>query len=181
MLWHLKERRKSPYKRHEQPRLLHNNPCAHPLSSYCIVGDPTVWLWWPYSDPHCALIRMLSDGVCFEHAQRACHCSVFFAIPQHLLTMPLCCCCDACDYTARTSVFCIFLGCHGIAVRTLLWCDRGFTLLRRRGFVKGFYNKKVFRPSWLTYQNHVYKNYQSPIRFDVKILLKSAQGLKTNI
>ena len=31
---------------------------------------------------------------------------------------------DACDRTARTSAFCIFLGRRGIAVRTLLWCDR---------------------------------------------------------
>ena len=72
---------------------------------------------------HCTLIRMPSRSVCFEHAQRApCH-SAFYAIPQHLLAMSLCCCGDDCDCTAHTSKFCIFLWCRGIAVRVLIWCD----------------------------------------------------------
>ena len=45
---------------------------------------------------------------------------------ERLLAMPLHCCRDACHPTARTSTFCIFLRRRGIAVRTLLWCDRGF-------------------------------------------------------
>ena len=72
---------------------------------------------------HCALIRTPSDSICFEHAQNACRRSAFYAIPQYLLAMPLHCCGDACDRTACTSAFCIFLGCCGIALRTQLWCD----------------------------------------------------------
>ena len=34
----------------------------------------------------------------------------FYAIPQHLLVVPLHCCQDACDGTAHTSAFCICLG-----------------------------------------------------------------------
>ena len=30
---------------------LHIDPCARPRSSYCIVGDLTARLWWPYGDP----------------------------------------------------------------------------------------------------------------------------------
>ena len=77
---------------------------------------------------HCALIRMPSGGVCFENVQSVRHPSAFFAIPQCLLAMPLCCYGDACDRTARTSAFYIFLTRSGIAVRMLLWCDRGFSL-----------------------------------------------------
>ena len=75
---------------------------------------------------HCALIRTPSDGVCFEHPQSARRLSAFYAIPQRLLSIPLGCCGDAYDRTARTLAFCIFLGRRGIAVRRLLWCDRGF-------------------------------------------------------
>ena len=78
--------------------------------------------------PHCALFRTQSDAVCFEHAQSARRRSVFYAIPQRLLTMSLRCCGDACDRTACTSAFCIFLGRLGIALRTPLWCDRGFRM-----------------------------------------------------
>ena len=88
--------------------LLH---CRRP---YCAA---MVTLW----RPHCALIRTPSDGVCFEHAQNA-HCRLaFYAIPQHLLAVPLHCCGDACDRTVCTSAFCIFLD----AMRMLLWCYRG--------------------------------------------------------
>ena len=47
-----------------------------------------------------------------------------------LLAMPLRCCGDACDRTARTSAFCIFLDAVASPIyykRTLLWCDRGFS------------------------------------------------------
>ena len=67
--------------------------------------------------------RTPSDVVCFEHAQSARRRSAFYAIPLRLLEMPLRCCGDACDYTARTSAFCIFLGRRGIAMRTPLWCE----------------------------------------------------------
>ena len=84
---------------------------------------------------HCALIRTLCDGVCFEHPQSARRLSAFYAIPQRLLPMPLRLYGDACDRTARTSAFCIFLGRRGIAVRTLLWCDRGLNICGHVGTV----------------------------------------------
>ena len=40
-------------------------------------------------------------------------------------TVPLCCFWDACDFTVPTLVFFIFLWRCGIAVRTLLSCNRG--------------------------------------------------------
>ena len=49
--------------------------------------------------------------------------------------MPLHCRGNACDRTVRTSLFCIFLGRRGIAVRTLLWCDRAF-------ITKSWYGKR---------------------------------------
>ena len=88
--------------------------CRRP---YCVSMRTLRW-------HHCTLIRTQSQGICFEHAQRAHHRSAFYAIPQHLLGKPLHCCGDACYCTAGTSVFCIFLGGHGITVRKLLWCDR---------------------------------------------------------
>ena len=61
--------------------------------------------------PYSALI----SGICFEHAQSPHRRSAFY-----------------CDLTASTGhatvemlAFCIFLGRHGIAVRKLLWHDRG--------------------------------------------------------
>ena len=84
--------------------------CRRP---YCAA---MVTLW----RPHSTLIRMMSDGVCFEHAQSACCRSEFYEIPR--------CCGDAWDRTACTSAFCIFLGRRGIALRMLLWFDRGFTI-----------------------------------------------------
>ena len=39
---------------------------------------------------------------------------------------PHCCFGDACVRTACTAAFYIFLGRREIAVRTLLWCNRGF-------------------------------------------------------
>ena len=85
--------------------------CRRPLNCMAMVT---------LCQPHRALIRMMRDGFCFEHAQSACHHSEFYAIPQ--------CCGDACDRTARTFAFCIFLGRHRITLRTLLWVDRGFTI-----------------------------------------------------
>ena len=41
----------SPCKCHGRPRRLHNGPCVRPWSSYCVVGDLTARLWWPYGDP----------------------------------------------------------------------------------------------------------------------------------
>ena len=75
--------------------------------------------------PHCTLIRMQSNGICFEHAQSAHHHSEFYVMPKRLLAMPLHCCSDVCYRTTCTSAFCIFLGRCGIAMRMLLWCDRG--------------------------------------------------------
>ena len=68
--------------------------------------------------PRCALIRALSDGVCFEHAHSARRRLAFYAITQRLLATSLRCCGDARDRTVRTSTFCIFLGRRGIAVRS---------------------------------------------------------------
>ena len=41
----------SPCKRHGRPRRLHNDPYVRPRSSYCVVGDLTARLWWPYGVP----------------------------------------------------------------------------------------------------------------------------------
>ena len=41
----------SPCKRHGRSRRLHNDPCVRPRSSYCVVGNLFVWLWWPYGVP----------------------------------------------------------------------------------------------------------------------------------
>ena len=90
--------------------------------------------------PHCALIRTPNDGVCFEHAQKKRCCYAFYAIPHHLLAVPLRCCGYACDCTGHTSAFRIFLGRHGIAMTTLLWGDRGLTghrgMLRKASSIK---------------------------------------------
>ena len=51
MQWHLQERLQSPCKRRGRPRRLHNDPCVRPRSSYCVVGDFTARLWWPYGVP----------------------------------------------------------------------------------------------------------------------------------
>ena len=77
--------------------------------------------------PHCTLLERHCHGVCFEHAQIMHRQSAFYVIPQHPLAMPLTCCRDACDGTALTSEICIFLGHYGMAVRMLLWCDRGLS------------------------------------------------------
>ena len=100
---------------------LHNDPCEHALSSYCIVVDLTALSWRPYGEPTALLLESPSHGVSFEHAQSVCHCLTFYAIPQHLLTMLLRCCRDACarTFASRRSAF--FLD----AVGMLLWCDRG--------------------------------------------------------
>ena len=79
--------------------------------------------------PHCTLIRTANHGVCFEHTQSARRRSAYYVVPQRLLAMPLRCCRDACNRTARTSAFCIFL--RGISVGTLLWCDK--VLGKRQG------------------------------------------------
>ena len=96
--------------------------CALLWMSYCVEGNLIVRLWRPYSDPTVLLL----SGVCFGHAQSVHRRSVFYAIPQRPLALPLCCYRDACECTAHTSAFCIFLGRLGIEVRMLLWCDRGF-------------------------------------------------------
>ena len=41
---------KSPCKRHEWPRRLHNDTCVLPRSIYCVGGDLTARLWWPNGD-----------------------------------------------------------------------------------------------------------------------------------
>ena len=117
-----------PYKCHRGPQCLHNDPCVRVQSSYSVVGDLTARLW----RPHCALFErcgMPSHGVCFEHAQSSRRRSAFYVIPQRLLAIPLRCCGDACDRTAGTSALYIFLGRRGVAVRTLLWCERGLSPL----------------------------------------------------
>ena len=75
---HIKERRaisvQTPCKPHGRPRGSHNDPCAHPLSSYCVVGNLTARLWRHYGDPTALFKSALvtpSHGVCFEHAQSA--------------------------------------------------------------------------------------------------------------
>ena len=115
-----------PYKCHGGPQRLHNDPCVRVQSSYSFVGDLTARQW----RPHCALFECCgkaSHGVCFEHAQSSGRRSAFYVIPQRLLAIPLRCCGDACDRTAGISAFYIFLGRREVAVRTLLWCERGFT------------------------------------------------------
>ena len=74
--------------------------------------------------PYCAAMTIVrrSHGLCFEHAQSVRRRLAFYTITQCPLAMPLRCCGDACDRTARTSAIYIFLGRRGIAVRTLLWC-----------------------------------------------------------
>ena len=76
--------------------------------------------------PHCTLLERRCHDVCFDHAQSEGCWLAFFAIPQHPMAMPLRCWGDVCNRTVCTSANCIYLGCHEIAVRTLLWCDRGF-------------------------------------------------------
>ena len=65
----------SQCKGHGWPQRLHIDPCVHPLSSYCIVWDLTALLW----RPHCALIRMPSQSVCFEQAHLG---SAFYVTSQ---------------------------------------------------------------------------------------------------
>ena len=88
--------------------------CRTPYSA-CNYGDLTATQLRSYPN----------DGV-FVHAQSARRRSAFYATPMRLVAMSLRCCGDACDRTACTSAFCIFLGRRGIAVRTRPWCDRGF-------------------------------------------------------
>ena len=49
--WHLQECVQSPCKCHGWPQHLHNDPCVRPRSSYCVVGDLSSGLWWPYGVP----------------------------------------------------------------------------------------------------------------------------------
>jgi len=60
-----------------------------------------------------------SRGVCFEHAQNKRRHMAFSAIAQRLHSVAGVC-------TARTSVFCNYFKRCMNAVRTPLWCDRGF-------------------------------------------------------
>ena len=77
--------------------------------------------------PYCTLLEGRCHDVCFEHAQSARCGSAFYAIPQQPMVMPLGCCRDACNRTACTSAICIFLGRCEIAMRKLLWCNRGLS------------------------------------------------------
>ena len=76
------------------------------------------------------LLRSYGDHTaiprCLYWACSKCALSAFYVIPQGPLAMPLCCCVDACNRTECTSAICIFLGHLGIAIPTLLCCDRGF-------------------------------------------------------
>ena len=116
MQWHLKERHTISVQTPQTTTAFAQWPLWAP-AELLLHGAAMVTLWWP----HCSLIRMPSDDVCFEHAQNTHRRLAFYAIPQHLLAMPLPCCGDACDCTVCTLVFCIFLD----AMRTLLWCYRG--------------------------------------------------------
>ena len=81
-------------------------------------------LWCPYGDPTELLLECRVAA--FVLTMRTMHrLLVFYVTPQCLLAMPLRCCGDACDHTAGTLVFCIILGRYGMAMRPLLWCDRG--------------------------------------------------------
>ena len=56
----LKDAVQSLCKRHRQPQRLNDHPRARlwsMQSSYCIVGDLTAWLWWPYGDPIVLLLK----------------------------------------------------------------------------------------------------------------------------
>ena len=126
--WHLKERYTISVQKPRTTTAFAQRPMCTPAELLLHCRRPYCTAMVTLRQPHCALIRTPSDGVCFEHAQSACRRPAFYAIPQCLLVMPLHCCSDVCDRTARILAFCIFLGCQGITVRTLLWCDRGLIL-----------------------------------------------------
>ena len=96
-------------KPHGPPGHLHKDPNAGRWSSYC-VALPYCMAMVTLCGPHYALNRMPSHGICFEHGQSVHRCSAFYAIPQRLQAEPLRCCRDACDRSAHTLAFCIFLG-----------------------------------------------------------------------
>ena len=118
----------SPYKRHGRPRRLHNVHCARPRSSFCVVetllrgycahtANPLRSKRTPWQlQAMTFVLNMLKVRVVIQ---------AFYTTQQRLLAMRLLCCVDAWDRTSRTSVFCVFLGCRNIDVKTMLWCDRG--------------------------------------------------------
>lgn len=79
----------------------------HRRRPYCAA---MVTLW----RSHCALIKHKWRHLFCAYSK----CLTSFAIPRHLLVMPLRHCGTACDSIIHTSAFCIFLGCHWIAVRS---------------------------------------------------------------
>ena len=94
------------------------------------------------------------------YAQSAHRRSAFYAIPPRPMAMPLRCCGDACVRSARTSVFCIFLGRRGITVRTPPWCDRGFrkSMSRVKQIIKGviccsYMSRVVRKPDFCICEN----------------------------
>ena len=90
--------------------------CRRPYSLLRGYGDHTATTLRSIRRPS----KRRTTAFVFEHAQSARCRLTFYAIPQRVLAMPLCCCGAASDSTARTTAFYIFLRRRGIAVRTLL-------------------------------------------------------------
>ena len=111
----------SPCKRYGRPQHMHNDPCVHPRSSNWVVRDLTAQLWRPYNDPIALLLERWAMAFVLSMLK------VPAVVPLSMWSHSICwrSHCIACDHTAHTSAFCIFLGRHGIVVRTLLWCGRG--------------------------------------------------------
>ena len=107
----------SPCKCHGWPRRLQSDLCTRPRMSYCVVGDLTARLWWPYGNSTALFSERRCHGICYEHASVGdqlrsqsiylrCHCVAVEMLEIALRAPP-------------RSAF--FLGRRGIAVKTLLW------------------------------------------------------------
>ena len=94
---------------------LHCDLCDRPRRSCGVVGDLTVLLRRRKRRSHCALVRPMRDGVCFEHFQSARRRWAFYAVSAACsLAIPLRCRGHACDFTARRSTFWAFLSAVGM-------------------------------------------------------------------
>ena len=122
--WHLNERRSISMQKPRTTMAFAQQPLcmpAEPVELLLHCRRPYCAAMKTFKRPHWALFRTPSDSVCFQHAQSACHHSSFYGVPLHWSG-------GACNCTARTWAFCIFIGRRGITLRTLIWFDRGFTL-----------------------------------------------------
>ena len=121
--------KKNVYRKQRQVHRHHRDLCARPRRSCGVIGHLTALLWLPYGDPTTLLperratafvLCMLKLRAVARHSMRSqrvywrCRCvaSVMLAIA---LRVPRC--------------YAFFLDAKGIAVRTQLWCVRGFTLM----------------------------------------------------